>query len=387
MTYPHTSYAITEIYCIVFALTIWFKLNSSIGSEHEIKQLRNMVLSYLFMLVCDIIWTFMQDDLLRLPVLLNAFINAVIIMSITCGSYFWFKFIEDRLNFSPENRKTVDRIIAVPVTVICLLDLVSMFTGWMFIIDSDNHYMETSLFTLQGIVNYFYLSVPTIYSIHHAIKTNSRQERSEYMTYSLYMIAPMIAGMLETFFPQVPLLALNIMMMILILFLMMQNNQVCNDALTGLNNRRRLNRYLELILPRVSAEHRMFLFIMDINSFKRINDVYGHVEGDAALKTFADVLRNASVKYNAFAARYGGDEFCFTMNAGEYTPEEVAEDIQDSLRKVQTDRNRTRKKGYELTVSIGYTICDGSISDPSSVLENADNMLYKNKKKWHVNKK
>jgi hypothetical protein len=170
MTYPHTSYAITEIYCIVFALTIWFKLNSSIGSEHEIKQLRNMVLSYLFMLVCDIIWTFMQDDLLRLPVLLNAFINAVIIMSITCGSYFWFKFIEDRLNFSPENRKTVDRIIAVPVTVICLLDLVSMFTGWMFIIDSDNHYMETSLFTLQGIVNYFYLSVPTIYSIHHAIK-------------------------------------------------------------------------------------------------------------------------------------------------------------------------------------------------------------------------
>jgi diguanylate cyclase (GGDEF)-like protein len=68
------------------------------------------------------------------------------------------------------------------------------------------------------------------------------------------------------------------MMMILILFLMMQNNQVCNDALTGLNNRRRLNRYLESVLPRVSAEHRMFLFIMDINSFKRINDMYGHVE-------------------------------------------------------------------------------------------------------------
>jgi diguanylate cyclase (GGDEF)-like protein len=110
-------------------------------------------------------------------------------------------------------------------------------------------------------------------------------------------------------------------------------------------------------------------------------------KGDAALKTFADVLREASVKYNAFAARYGGDEFCLTMNAGDHTPEEVAEDIQVELKKAQSEVKRAGKKRYCLTVSIGYTICDGSISDPSAVLDRADNMLYLNKKKWHVKKR
>ena len=83
-----------------------------------------------------------------------------------------------------------------------------------------------------------------------------------------------------------PLLGLSIFMMILILFLMIQNMQVYNDALTGLNNRRRLNQYLEDRLSKASPARPLLLFIMDINSFKSINDVYGHLEGDHALRFF-----------------------------------------------------------------------------------------------------
>ena len=53
-----------------------------------------------------------------------------------------------------------------------------------------------------------------------------------------------------------------------------------------------------------------FLFI-DVDSFKQINDTYGHNEGDRALKIIAEVLSSLSEKTGGFCARYAGDEFAF----------------------------------------------------------------------------
>ena len=382
MAYPYLPYAITEIYCIIFAATVWFRLNSSIGSEHEVKQLRNMIYSYLGMLSTDVLWALTEDGILHPSRLVNASFNAVTIMSIACGCYFWFRFIEDRLNFAIPARKTLDRLLALPLLLVCALDVISIFTGWIFYIDADNHYQSTSLFVIHTTVNYFYLLIPTVCSAYRAVKTHSKQERAEYRTYALYMIAPLLSGALEEALPQVPLLALNIFTMILILFLMIQNMQVYNDALTGLNNRRRLNRYLEESLPKASVQRPVLLLILDLNDFKRINDDYGHLEGDNALRTFSGVLRETAARYSAFAARYGGDEFCMVMDAGANEPEQVAENIRESLRKTRI-KELAGDAAYELTVSVGYAVCDGTESEPDAVLAEADKRLYENKKKWH----
>ena len=382
MTYPHLPYALTEAYCAVFAATVWLRLNSSIGTEHEVRQLRNMIYSYMGMLVTDILWALMEDGLIFLPHLLNAFVNAVTIMCVASGCYFWFRFIEDRAHFAFSSRKLLDSLLTIPILVLCVLDLISIFTGWIFYIDAEGHYQSTSLFTIHTATNYFYLLIPTVYSVWRAAKTRSRQERSEYRTYALYMIAPLIAGLLEDVFPLVPLLALNIFMMILILFLMIQNMQVYNDALTGLNNRRRLNQYLEEALSRASRERPVLLFIMDINSFKAINDVYGHLEGDNALKTFAGILKSVAVRYNAFIARYGGDEFCMVAESSGRTPEEIEADVHRSLRDSQGLQPKSGAP-YILSVSIGYAVCDKAAGEPDSVLATADELLYANKRKWH----
>jgi diguanylate cyclase (GGDEF)-like protein len=370
------------MYCAVFAVTVWLRLNNSIGSEHEVRQLRNMIYSYLGMLVTDILWAFMEDGIIYLPRFLNAFVNSITIMSIVCGCYFWFRFIEDRVHFVFASKKILNTLLKIPLLMLCALDLISIFTGWIFYIDAEGHYQTASLFELQTAVNYFYLLVPTVYSIYRAIKTPSKQERSEYYTYALYMVAPLISGLLEDTFPRVPLLALNIFLMILILFLMIQNMQIYNDALTGLNNRRRLNQYLEDCLIKASLEHPVLLFIMDINSFKSINDIYGHLEGDNALKAFSNVLKNIASKHNAFAARYGGDEFCMVMDLAGHTPEEIITDIQQSLQSVQMKRMENSKE-YTLTISVGYTVCDRAENRPDSVLAAADALLYERKKEWH----
>lgn len=382
MTYPYLPYAITEIYCIIFAATIWFRLNGNLGSEHEVRQLRNMIYSYLGMLVTDVFWAFTEDGIIRPPHLLNAALNCITIICIACGCYFWFRFIEDRLHFSFASKKALNVLLKVPLLVVCTLDVLSIFTEWVFYIDAQGHYQSTSLFMVHTIVNYFYLLIPTLYSVYRAYKARSKQERAEYWTYALYMVAPLLSGLLEDSFPTVPLLALNIFMMILILFLMLQNMQIYHDALTGLNNRRRLNRYLEECLTKASPEHPVLLFLMDINSFKTINDVYGHLEGDQALKIFSGVLKDVASRYYAFVARYGGDEFCMVADAAGHTPEEISADIQQSLKNAQK-KDAEENESYTFTVSIGYTVCDRGEARPDSILSSADRLLYENKKKWH----
>ena len=86
--------------------------------------------------------------------------------------------------------------------------------------------------------------------------------------------------------------------------------QIYNDALTGLNNRRRLDQFLEEHLEISSKDRPVSLLLMDVNGFKKINDKFGHIEGDAVLKMVGTVLKLAAADFDAFAARYGGDEFC-----------------------------------------------------------------------------
>jgi len=383
MAYPYLSYAVTEAYCMIFAATVWFRLNSSIGSEHEVKQLRYMIYSYFGLLITDILWALSQDKLLQPPHLVSMLINAVADISVTGGCYFWFRFIEDRLHLRGSRNKLLNSLITVPLLLVCVLDLCTVFTGLMFTVDAENHYIENPIYRLASCINYLYLVVPTACSVFRALKARSRPERSEFWTYALYMFVPITASLLEDVFPYVPLVAVNIFLMILVLFLMIQNMQVYNDALTGLGNRRRLNQHLSNCLDRATPERPTLLFIMDINSFKSINDTFGHIEGDCALKTFARILRQVANRYYAFIARYGGDEFCFVTDVEDCDPAQVMADIQQTLADEQQKIAAGPEK-YRMTVSIGYAVCDGTEQEPTAALARADQMLYKNKQLWHL---
>lgn len=133
-------YIFTEIYCLIMGLTILFSLNSNLGSEHEVSQLKYMIYSYIAMLVTDILWALIEDNLLYLPVFLNAAVNAVTLMAVSSGCYFWFRFIEDRTDFVLMNRPKIDAMVVYPLLFICALDILSIFTGWIFQINSEGHY-------------------------------------------------------------------------------------------------------------------------------------------------------------------------------------------------------------------------------------------------------
>jgi diguanylate cyclase (GGDEF)-like protein len=84
--------------------------------------------------------------------------------------------------------------------------------------------------------------------------------------------------------------------------------EATRDPLTRLVNRRVLNRWLTLEVPRAHAERRpLSVLLFDLDLFKRINDTYGHLVGDFVLRAFGELLSKEVA--TSLVGRYGGEEF------------------------------------------------------------------------------
>jgi diguanylate cyclase (GGDEF)-like protein len=99
------------------------------------------------------------------------------------------------------------------------------------------------------------------------------------------------------------------------------------DALTGMANRRSLDRQFEAGLARaVRTKSTISVIVLDLDRLKEINDTYGHEAGDRVLRVVGDVLR-ATVRQNDLCARFAGDEFIVTL--WNCTPEHEAHRVAD----------------------------------------------------------
>jgi len=105
--------------------------------------------------------------------------------------------------------------------------------------------------------------------------------------------------------------------------------QGMTDALTGLYNRRSMDRLLEREVALAERHgHPLSLVMIDMDHFKQINDAHGHAAGDHILRAFADCVR-ITLRRTDLAFRYGGDEFVIALPQ---TPLEQARQVVSKLR-------------------------------------------------------
>ncbi|NPA33281.1 MAG: GGDEF domain-containing protein [Aquificae bacterium] len=152
------------------------------------------------------------------------------------------------------------------------------------------------------------------------------------------------------------------------------------DPLTGLLNRRILNRVFRDILElSLYTEVPFSVAIVDIDDFKSLNDRYGHLVGDCVLKHLARILRR-SFRRSDYVFRYGGEEFLIIMPS---TPLGDALKILENLRRrIEETTIRCGDVSVKITVSIGVCsdIYTGS-KTPEDYIYCADMKLYEAKRK------
>ncbi|MCS3903416.1 diguanylate cyclase (GGDEF)-like protein/PAS domain S-box-containing protein [Methylohalomonas lacus] len=153
--------------------------------------------------------------------------------------------------------------------------------------------------------------------------------------------------------------------------------QATRDALTGLYNREVFtNRLEEQVMSSAAAGERFALFFIDLDSFKLINDEFGHETGDRAIQHAATVL-NTAVGDHGLVARLGGDEFAVLLSRhGEVERwQQTAENI------LQAFRDNPYDSGIpvNLMASIGVALYPTLGDSAKSLLRNADLAMYQAK--------
>lgn len=123
------------------------------------------------------------------------------------------------------------------------------------------------------------------------------------------------------------------------------------DPMTGLNNRRFLEEYVDtLVANSQRTQTALTVMMLDLDHFKMVNDTYGHDAGDAVLKSLSKVLRQA-VRASDLVIRYGGEEFMIVLvNAVGEAADQVAEKIRAAVEAMETHVGAT---ALRKTISIG----------------------------------
>lgn len=147
------------------------------------------------------------------------------------------------------------------------------------------------------------------------------------------------------------------------------------DELTGLCNRRHFLSLASSELASLRSDHQHGLALLDLDHFKRINDVHGHAAGDRVLQTFAAVAR-ACLRDGDVIARYGGEEFVLLL------PNTDADQFTACCERLRDAFSRAEPLGVKvegLSVSIGMTLLSMQ-DDLDDALHRADQALYQAKR-------
>ncbi len=284
-------------------------------------------------------------------------------------TYSWFRLARRMTNPTEKIPPGLLLLILSPLIVNLIMTITSAYNGIFFSIDLDNIYHRGPLFGLSAALTYFYLGLALL-----CIFIDRRKfVREDIVLMACATAMPIIGGILQSIIYGVLLMWSSVAFSLIILFIYLEQRLVRCDRLTGAWTRESFDYFVarRIRQDRV-APFGMVLF--DLDGLKEINDGFGHLEGDQALRTCVDAVRRA-ISGDDFIVRLGGDEFiAFIENAAGIMPQILARASAEI-----EECNRTSGKPYRLSVSFGGDIFSSEYPDIDAFIRHVDRLMYENK--------
>ena len=370
-----------EINIISFVL-IAIILRKTSGLSRMVKQINfaMSIVAEMFFFASDTLFVLISNGVIHFGAYDNATMlicKGVYFFSTSVMCYFWFIYFEHIRDSSFVKEQKNVRISSAFVGVMIIMLVVNVFTGFLFYVSEDGGYHRGSLFILTYIMPYIYVLIGCIRTLKDLFDESYVGDKRSLRLLVIFPLAPAVAGLLQFKYPRLPVACGVLAIATLIMYLNWIDQLISLDPLTGLNNRKQLNHFYDHWMKNHGETESIYLMMIDADKFKSINDTYGHVQGDKALKNIAEALRQGCLilPKRANIARYGGDEFAVMF---ETKDTEDINRLRTSIREKLDVINERTRIPYTLTISIGVAPSDGTTS-LKQLVNKADEAMYEEK--------
>lgn len=373
-----TFYIESNIVCIIIFLMMFLREMGTVGRQTKQMIFVNITVCHMLYFVSDIIWVLILGDYIPSTVLSVSVPNVVNAIMLSAITGFWFVYVE--LSQGEKYILTFKhRMYALIPAMIETITMVILFTFLRTTVLDGNNKLTLFYYIVFLCVPALYVAVSAIRAFTRAFKKENYAVRTQYLACAVYPVIITVVGIIQTMWLRAPLFCFGSTLMMLYVYIVSLNDQVSIDELTRLNNRTQLKKYIASeSVKQGSDKSSRYVLMIDLNKFKLINDQYGHVEGDNALKRTADALKAACSgnPLKTFIARFGGDEFIIIAKTDN---EEMVKALCKSIKETLINMNDESGAKYELTCCIGYCQYSGDVSAFQKAMAKADENLYKEK--------
>ena len=371
-------YAEANIVSIIILCILFF--NDRLHSMRQEKQIwfNRTLIAHILYFVTDIGWAAVLSGQLpktRALVIIFNYLNYIFISLI---AYEWFMYMAASENMKLITISKQRTMCLLPMILSAVIMAVAYLCAPYFWIDEAGE-VNMLYYPMMIAAPSFYLIAAFIFSMINASRTKTREERKLYYLIGIYPMTVILFGLLQVFVLDAPLFCFGCMIMMVIFYVQNLQGLVSVDALTRLNNRGQIDTYMDQ--TRFRENSRIYAMMMDIDRFKKINDTWGHAEGDRALVLVAETLKQTAgrIKLPMFLGRYGGDEFVIFLQNAE--TEEQVEQVLRTIRELLAEKQQENRLPYDLKITAGYDLLRDREDTLRKCLARADEKLYQTKRK------
>ena len=369
-------YAEANIVCIIiFVIILWHDRRYRTRQEKQIWFDRT-VIAHILYFISDIGWAaVISGDLprIRALVIIFNFLNFILLSLIAYGWFMYMAASENMILGKTWKQRRLGRLPMAICTAILVTTYIIAPRFWVNDAGELNFWYYPLLLTAPLI----YIISSFVCSMINAKKAENRETKRMYILIGVYPLSVVFFGLLQLIALNAPLFCFGCTIMMLFFYIQAMQTLISVDALTRLNNRGQIERYMKQIRFRENMP--VYAAMIDIDHFKKINDTFGHAEGDRALVLVAEAMRQTAEKSgeNVFIGRYGGDEYTMIVQSAK---EGIMEEMTERLREAAHQKQEDNHLRYNLDLSIGYDRLREGADTMEACLNRADERLYENKR-------
>ena len=288
-------------------------------------------------------------------------------------TFFWLSFVSKIATNGSPNKNKWTLLLSIPVLVNTVITLMSPFYHLVFYIGSDNVYHRGPLYIVSAVFVYFYL----LLGFALIIKNRKKIVRQDYLPFCVLGILPAVGGVFQAVFYGVLLMWSCTAFSLIIVYIFLEERMIHLDYLTGTWNRYSFDFFISQRIKQNSTE-KLGIIYVDIDGLKKINDEYGHAEGDVALKTVVGLVRGV-IRRSDVIARLGGDEFAVILNFDDGSKDMLDSKIK-GIEASMAAYNQQSGKPYSLQCSFGADVFCPDNCSIEQFMHSIDTMMYSSKK-------